>query len=57
MMFCVKKLECRKYKYSFSLFELSLYLVIVAVLSSLIVGSSAIYENARIQRLIKEIYD
>lgn len=47
----------RKYKHSFSLFELSLYLVIVAVLSSLIIGSSAVYENAKIQRLIKEIYD
>ena len=46
-----------KYKTAFSLFELSLYLIVVGVLSALIVGSTAVYENAKIQRLIKEIYD
>lgn len=52
-----KRTKHKKHKSSFSLFELSIYLVIVAILSSLIISSTAIYENANIQRLIKEIYD
>ena len=43
-------------KKSFNLMELSIYMMAVSVLTSIIIGSHSLMENAKIQKTIEEIY-